>query len=412
MPEPNPENSNETINAIVNEIESGKCILIMGPEFYFLNNNDDDEIECINDHLDKVVNSATSSKRPGSNSDADNVDKPDKAPIKYLKDEGLFYCETDEQLSSILFSIRTFYHDLKPNPLYEKIAQIPFSLYFSLSPDTVLDKTFYNLGFKKKFSYYLPGTNTSGNGSGQEQVEVSRSSPLIYNLMGKYDERHSLVFSYETLFWFIATIFQKESPELTALKNCFYNASYFLFMGFRFDKWYLKLLFFLFKKVLQTPDNYKTSKKIAYLFKKPGIEDNILNYYKSEFKLEFPTESQKEFLEKVYQICNDRGILRKTDNSGSSEINEIEIYIRKGDKNEAIRRIKRLNYSRECDEAITALRILLQDDKDNLEELDQISGDIAYYTKQKSRKLMTDEVYETNLSRIRDRIGDILKSLT
>ena len=411
MPEEHLKNSAETINAIVNEIESGKCILIMGPEFYFLNNNEEDEIECMHDHLNKVVNGTPNSKPSNDTSNPDIPDDAKKPKIKYLEDEGLFYCETDDQLTNILSNIRTFYHDLKPNPLYEKIAQIPFSLYFSLSPDTVLKKTFDNLAFDKQFTYYLPGTNTSGTGSDQERVEVSRSNPLIYNLMGKYDEKHSLVFSYETLFWFIATIFQKESPTMTALKNCFSNASYFLFMGFRFDKWYLKLLFFLFKKVLQTPDDYKSSKKIAYLFKKPGVEDNILNYYKSEFKLEFPVESQKEFLEKVYQTCSERGILRNTGNKGSGEINEIEIYLKTGNLIEAIRRVKKLNNKMEFEIAITALKLIVKDE-DDMEELESISGAHVFYNKAYLRKDMTFEVYETNLTKIKDRIGNVLKSIT
>jgi hypothetical protein len=387
------DNISVTINNIVTEIQSGKCILIMGPEFYFLNNNEEEEIECMNDYFNKVA------IKPG---DADNTPK-----IKYLNEEGLFYCENDDQLPVILSNIRSFYGDLKPNLLYEKIAQIPFPLYFSLSPDTVLEKTFENLALKRQFSYYMPG-NTASVGSDQEKVVFSRSNPLIYNLMGKYDEKNSLVFSYETLFWFIANIFQKESATKTAIKESFSKASYFLFMGFRFDKWYLKLLFFLFKKVLQTPDDYKTVKKIAYLFKKPGAKDNILSYYKSEFNFEFPAESQKEFLEKLWKNCSDRGILRKNDNTSSGEINEIEILIRQGQINEVIRKIKELNYSREFEAAISTLKLILKNDQNTMEDLGDIAGSVAFYKKAYSKKDMTFELYEVNLNKIKDRINDII----
>jgi hypothetical protein len=78
---------------------------------------------------------------------------------------------------------------------------------------------------------------------------------------------------------------------------------------------------------------------------------------------------------------------------------------------EAIRRVKKLNNKMEFEIAITALKLIVKDE-DDMEELESISGAHVFYNKAYLRKDMTFEVYETNLTKIKDRIGNVLKSIT
>jgi hypothetical protein len=228
--------------------------------------------------------------------------------------------------------------------------------------------------------------------------------------MGIYDEKNSLVFTYEALFSYISTIIQKEYPEKAAIKECLSRASYFLFFGFRFDKWYLKLLFFLFKKeLLQTPDDYKSVKKIAFLFKKPDAQDNILSYYKSEFKFEFPPESQKDFLEKLFEACSDKGILRKSEDQGHEEVFEIRKLLDQGKSNEATKKLITLNNKKEFDKAFEALKILFSGQNEKIEDVEKIEGELNYQKNKYLKKDSTDDEYEKNLSKIQERIGMMLK---
>ena len=389
MPEDINRNSDRIVDMILNEMEDENCVLILGPEFYFLSNNEENEIESMQDHLKKSA----------------------VQDIGYLTEEGLFYCSNESQNAEILTNIRRFFKGLTQNSLYEKIAQIPFPLYISLSPDIILQKTFLSLGLNCQFAHYMPGTTTA---EGDEVVKIGKpvkANPLIYNLMGSYQMKDSIVFTHEALFSYMSTIFQQNDPARKHIQTCLSNASYFIFLGFRFDQWYLKLLFFLFKKGLILPDKYGKIQKIALLFKNPEVPDNILNYYKSEFNFEFLQESQTTFIDKLYQACEKKKMLRTKEDSGDAELQDI---IRKKGQNDlknAAAIVTKMINRKDFPKSLEGLKILMAGDEAKLGEVESIEGGLHLNEDRRKRNSITEDEYLKAISKLEDRLTDLAEGM-
>ena len=386
---PHDEQLETNINKIIDEIDNESCILVMGPEFYFLSENDEEDVKSIQDYLANEV-----------------IKEEDK---RYLTEEGLFYCTNENQNTDILIEIRKYYGGLKPNAFYEKIAKIPFNLYISLSPDTLLDKVFGDLKFDRQFAAYAPGLNTNNIEDFKGLAKPTKANPLIYNLMGKHTTKDSIVFTYETLFTYMYYMFkQEEDPAKKHIRECFSNANYFLFLGFRFDKWYLKLLFFLFKRGFIASDQYSPDggfnrkKKFALLFKKPNVSDNILEYYKNEFQFNFLAGSQFEFINRFYEVCEQRKLIRTKEDTADLEVLELRNRIQEGKTAEAIKVIKRITNRGDIEKVIKCTRILYTGDNGKNELIDKIEGDYAGQIFSKNRKSITDDRFQVEISRLKN----------
>lgn len=133
-------------------------------------------------------------------------------------------------------ALRTYHEALPVDPLYEKLAALPFHIFLSIAPDGRLHQTFKAQHFAHDFQYYNKKVNPT-----DIPAEPGAAKPLLYNLFGSIDDSQSLIFTYDDLFEFIFAILGDKRLH-TTFQYELRQADLFLFLGFDFDKWYVKLL--------------------------------------------------------------------------------------------------------------------------------------------------------------------------
>jgi len=195
-----------------------------------------------------------------------------------------------------LIDIQAFYETIFYNSFHLKIAEIPFHLIISVSPDHIFKNLFSDKKINHSFDFYNKESNPLPLESPTKQ------KPLIYNLFGDIDSEGSLIFTYEDLFEYLISIFGKfELPQ--ELQKQLLLARLVLFIGFKLDKWYFKLLLRLLKlhenKLNNASDKNKTLLPI------------VKNFYAEEFKMKFLDFNETEIINNIYDKCKEKNILKK-----------------------------------------------------------------------------------------------------
>src|SRR5579862_4713779 len=156
---------------VLKRIEEEKCILIIGPDIA-LSETDKSLNELLKEYLEK--NKGTE--------------------IEYYNDDEFFSFKNNSEKEYAIMDIQEFYKQLKPNDLHNKIAEIPFHLIISVSPDHILKDAFDNKKIDYQFAFYNKEQN-----AGPIQ-KPTKNKPLIYNLFGDIETDGSLIFTYDDLF--------------------------------------------------------------------------------------------------------------------------------------------------------------------------------------------------------------------
>ncbi len=258
-----------------------KCILVLGPEFINIDSEEVDFTESIHDYL-------ISQKFE------------DLAKGHYLSDDGFLFYESNEDTFDIMYELGEFYKGLNVSESYRKLTRIPFSSIISLSPDNLMVKAFDQI--KKDYSF----CKYKYDGFDEGPLETSKEKPMIYNLFGHYENFNCLIFTFNNLFAFLDKIFQDQGKQ--NLRKHIKEANSFLFLGFNYDKWYLKLIFYLLEKFRQ--ENTSFSRMAIFDYKdKKKLFDPKINYYKTSFKMNFSPENEKKFIDDLFNACREKGIL-------------------------------------------------------------------------------------------------------
>ncbi|MCY7409646.1 MAG: SIR2 family protein, partial [Chitinophagales bacterium] len=237
-------------------IEDEKCILIIGPEIAVMNSE-----KSINQLIKERIENGISGK------------------VSYYDDDEFFHFTDEQEEGLALMDIQGFYDELKPNEIHEKIAEIPFHMIISVSPDLLMKKLFESKKLDFAFDYY----NKQQNPNTIEKPTGKK--PLIYNLFGNIEQEGSVVLTYTELFDYIISISGKDDmPQ--EIKNQIQNSRMVLFLGFKFEKWYFKLLLRLLK--------IQEGKNIRQAGKGRAMLPQIRNFYSDEFKIKFLEYSSEE----------------------------------------------------------------------------------------------------------------------
>ena len=296
-------------NALLTQLESNKqkCILVLGPEFINIDSNDVDFTVSIHDYLA-------------------NQKFADKAKDHYLSDDGFLFYDNFNELDKsveILEDIGEFYKKLTVTESYEKLSRIPFTAIISLSPDDLMEKAY------KKISKKCIPCAYSGTGFEEAPEVSSKDVPMIYNLVGKYEDSSNLLFTFDNLFSFLNTILQNTGND--KLRAHIKSATSFLFLGFNYDKWYLKLIFFLLRKYREEKIFYQQHAVFNYMNKNIDESDPLkIKYFKASFRLNFSRENENKFVERLYDSCREKGIL--SDVNSIQEVNEDLLETRKKER--------------------------------------------------------------------------------
>ncbi len=258
---------------ITNRIKNRKCVLMIGPGLA----------------TDVKGNSVT-------NLLEEYLAQQGKSGFTYPKEE-FFSFKNEGEKKFTYFEIQEFYNQKKPTHNHLKIVDLPFHLIVSMSPDLLLKKAFQEKGIAYSFEYYKKYENP------HEPEKPSPEKTLIYNLLGSVTDDESLVYTYDDLFDYLIAIFGEfRLPE--TLKNELKTADTFIFLGLKFEKWYLKLLL----RLLELHQN----KLIHATSQLESIGAETRAFYNEVIKIEFVEEDIDQYIEALHTACKKAELLRST----------------------------------------------------------------------------------------------------
>lgn len=292
-------------NEIIGSIERESCILVLGPGAILDKNGNS-----LLDHLCNLL-----ADKLGE----EILESPDRLyhlADQLSKERG--WRKTLSDLTANAFSVEEYH------PMYPQLAQIPFNLIISTSPDSLLADTYDEFGFpyhKEYFNY-------------KERRELvhqpSKEEPLLYNLFGKIGDDDSLVLTFDSLFDFIFSILSPKGFPLK-LKEEVLAASNFLYVGFDFESWPLKILMRLF-------ESHQKEISYAYAWKEDKLRPATKAFYENNFKIDFINHQVPEFIEQLYKRCKEEDLIKEAGEGVApiSDFKKVADMLKNGDIDKSI----------------------------------------------------------------------------
>jgi hypothetical protein len=217
--------------------------------------------------------------------------------LSYHEQDGFLVFKNHDAKLLSMNKIRPFYEQDFSNPLLEKIAEIPFHLIISLTPDLSLKRIFERKQFAHTHQYYRTKIRT------EIDEAPNKEKPLLYNLLGCVKDDESLITSHYDLFNLVQSIYaDKNLPEkITSVFNKEATKN-IIFLGLDLEKWYFQLILHLLGI------NYDSC--IRYAAAQQDLPEAYQTLIESEFKINFVGNDLEGFVNSLHsQFSADR--LRK-----------------------------------------------------------------------------------------------------
>jgi hypothetical protein len=298
--------------------------------------------------------------------------------------DNLYSCKKQAKTRAHVF-IKEYYRDNgQLNDMLKQLARIPCHLYISINPDLFMKQALEGYGVKHEFQYYVKDQPPA------EVTNPTAENPLLYNLFGSIENQQSLVFSYEDLIQYLFSIIRDfKLPQ--NLRSNLEHSLYFIFLGFDFEKWYLKLLLKLF--LLD-----ETKLPIA-AESGTGTQDKLRTFYVGHYGLEFVEHNVGEYIKSLYDECDKQNLLRALkENTQPSIQEEIKVLINNDEIEEALDRLYKA--LEQMGEEFFAGKD--ENKQDILNELDIQVGKLSRSEKQLRKGLISEEEAGIEKNKITD----------
>jgi hypothetical protein len=300
--------------------------------------------------------------------------------------DDLYACDTRTKTRALDHLQKYCRDHSEPNDTYRQLALIPFYLYISTTPDLLMKKALDEYGVDGEFKYYVKDEPP------HEVMKPSRAKPLLYNLFGCIENQQSIIFNQWDLIQYLFSII-KDFKLPQNLRESFKNANYFIFIGFDFEKWYLKLLLKLileeFKPSIATEEGKQFNEKLK-------------SFYQQSYGIEFVETDIEEYVNKLYNECSNRQLLREIKEKVQPSIQlEVIKLIEQDDVKIALERLI------EAMEDETFMRDKEEEKQEFLKELYIHSGTFNRNEKKLRQSLITEEAANVDHAKIRTALLDI-----
>ena len=236
--------------------------------------------------------------------------------VKYFESDG-FFSPYDDVF--FLQEIQDFYVDEFPalnkkgEGILKQLAQIPFSMIISLTPDDTMHRIYDD--FNKPHQYFYH------DGTKPNIEKPSIENTLIYNILG--EGKGEYILTHQQFYDYIKKI--ELHPEI---KLKLQKAQYFLFFGFNFNKWYNRLLLFL----LEISIGKRSIKPIIHAFETKPIKPEFEKFVKKQFNITYVEDDYSLFLNQLLSKTTEDKMLT---NLNSDFILQLEVNL-KGIKNKLV----------------------------------------------------------------------------
>lgn len=222
----------EDWNVLIHTIRKGNCILMLGPETAVTDL----------DGQQKLLSQALANSLYG------DVDSRFKGHIdaSNLMEVAQYYCfQPDHDKTDLQLKIQEFYiqHGSSlSSSFYRDLAVLPFYLAILSSPDEMFTAALKEQHKNPKTGWY----NFQKKKSHMESIGTS-TEPILFYLYGSIRDEESLVATENDLLDFLVSITAKDSLPDKLINQLQAPEKRFLFLGFGFKHWYLRILLHILK---------------------------------------------------------------------------------------------------------------------------------------------------------------------
>ena len=252
---------------LIEAIELGQCVLFIGP--------------------------GLSTDAQGNSLHENFFKKISRRKIEYNQDDGFFMPKTEKQieLKALSFYGKQFNEQNKiGRNILEKIAQVPFSLIVSVTPDDTMHNIYSEFNKKHKFVFYNPRTK-------HNIEEPSLKKPVIFNMLGNCAEDGKYIFTHKQFYNYVNKNQQVKIPF--EIETKIKDTAHYLFLGIDFNKWDNRLLLFALNL-------YENAEAFGFSSQKP--QDVHSNFVMEQFNISFIDEKYEEFVNLLIAKCEDKNI--------------------------------------------------------------------------------------------------------
>jgi hypothetical protein len=251
---------------LIDAIKFDNCILFVGPEIAV--NND------------------------GKNIHEEFYDSINSKKIKYDSKEGFFSPDSETKLINKMkrFYSETFHTENQAGyDLLEKLAQIPFNLIVSASPDDTMHRIFDTHNKKHSFVYY--------NEDEQVVDEPNKDNPVVFNFLGNPSNNGKFIFTFEQFHDYINKKRVIKIPVNIEAKVA--EAVHYLFIGFNFEKWYNRLALLSFKLNEDVE---------SYTFSDSKISEETKEFIEEQFNISYIDNDYNDFVDVLLGKTHEAGL--------------------------------------------------------------------------------------------------------
>ncbi len=198
--------------------------------------------------------------------------------------------------TSLEIKVRDFYRShTEPSPLLKEVARLPFRLVFTVSPDELLQKAF----LKEKKRSFRDGYYRFAKTQMDDYDETPEGWSYIYQLFGRIQEKPdgSLPLTIADQLDYIDSVqgVGKETRLPTSLRNAMQDCEAFLFLGFDYENWYLRVLFHILR----------FSEKARLVFGLPDGSSTKMSeatraFFQNQFRFSFLNDNPVELLRRIH----------------------------------------------------------------------------------------------------------------
>jgi hypothetical protein len=166
-----------------------------------------------------------------------------KEPPPSLRRAADLHYKENRSRAALEIDVRDFYarETNSTTNFHRHLAQLPFRLCISASPDSLMLTAFEAAGKRPQRDYYSFQAQRRGKRAGV--VAPTVESPLVYYLFGHHDDGASLVLTEADLIEYLVQIIKGDPPIPDEVRSILRDPyASFLFIGFGFQNWYLRVL--------------------------------------------------------------------------------------------------------------------------------------------------------------------------
>lgn len=311
---------------LINFIKEGKCILFVGPESVM--------------------------KSPGILYHSELIKSPEfqnNEYFKYIERDEMFLLNKNFYRGKLVSRFRNYCNkNIFFDDTYKKISAIPFNTIIVVTRYSFLLQTFENnkIAFQHRwFSKIFDKSKT------EAEIDTPSSEiPLIYNLFGNSNTDESLLLTHNDLFDYLTKLLSENSLP-ARLRELVKSSNQIIFLGFKFERWYLQLLLRLF----ELNDLNAKFERIATTSHE---QEDIINMCTTDFNMNFIGENSESFVNTLYDKCIEKGVeLRKPSSisTGSLLRNEFNSLLKTNRFDDALKQLENLEIKNNLQDKVTQL---------------------------------------------------------